>query len=171
MIWRILANLTRRRARFEASAPSPVIVMTKACIDQVSRQIAPSTERGHESIVYLLGLTDGNTALAVSSVAPVTIATPTSVDVEAPELGKVIRRATLSDLQVVGQLHTHPGKAYHSQGDLKGMRIRHPGYFSIVAPAYGVRLPSLDDTHSLIWQEDGFRDVTQPVRLLDEEST
>ena len=162
-IWRALGQ----RAHFEQVAPSPVIIMTESCIEQVSLQFAPSTGRGLESIVYLLGLTNGHSTLAVASVAPPSIATPTSVDVEAHELGKVIRSAADSDMQVVGQIHTHPNGAFHSQGDLHGMRIRHPGYFSIVVPEYGAYLPSLDNAHALMWSNDGFRDVARPVTLLE----
>ncbi len=145
--------------------------MMNPCIDRVCRQIAPSTKQGLESIVYFLGLTTGDSTLAVDSIAPVSIATPTSVDVEAHELGKVIRIAADSDLQVVGQLHTHPDKAYHSQGDLRGMRIRHPGYFSIVVQEYGARLPSLENAHVLMWGDAGFRDVKRPVTLLEKVSS
>ena len=65
-------------------------------------------------------------------------------------------------LQVVGQLHTHPGEAHHSAGDLEGMRIRYPGYFSIVVPDYGSQLPSFKHAHILMWTPDGFR-AGQPV--------
>ena len=108
--------------------------MTAQCRDQLTEQLLRSVRKGHEGIVYFIGLTTGCTTLALSASAPEVAATPGSVDVSAAELGKVIRFANMSELQVVGQLHTHPGGAYHSDGDLAGMRIRYPGYCSIVVP-------------------------------------
>lgn len=167
MIRRFWSALTGRRVHVEHLAPSCSIVITDSCINQVRGQISPSFEQGHESIVYFLGLTTGHSTLAIASISPASFATPGSVDVEARELGKVIRSAAVSDLQVVGQLHTHPHAAYHSGGDLQGMRIRHPGYFSIVVPDYGVHLPSLQQAHVLMWTDDGFQEVAQPVRLFE----
>ena len=141
--------------------------MTVPCINQATGQVSPSFEQGRESIVYFLGLTTGHSTLAIASISPASIATPGSVDVEARELGKVIQSAAVSDLQVVGQLHTHPHAAYHSGGDLQGMRIRHPGYFSIVVPDYGAHLPSLQQAHVLMWTDDDFQEVAQPVRLFE----
>ena len=44
----------------------------------------------------------------------------------------------------MGQVHTHPRLAYHSDGDEEGARIAYTGYVSIVLPDYGRRLPNLD---------------------------
>jgi proteasome lid subunit RPN8/RPN11 len=59
-------------------------------------------------------------------------------------MARIVRSAANNGLQVVGQLHTHPGEAYHSDGDEYGARIAYSGYVSIVVPAYGRRLPALD---------------------------
>ena len=167
MIRRVWSALTGRRVHVEHLAPSCTIVLTVPCIDQVRGQVSPSLDQGHESIVYFLGLTTGHSTLAIASILPASIATPGSVDVEARELGKVIESAAVSDLQVVGHLHTHPHEAYHSGGDLRGMQIRHPGYFSIVVPDYGAHLPSLQRAHVLMWTDDGFQEVARPVRLFE----
>jgi proteasome lid subunit RPN8/RPN11 len=55
------------------------------------------------------------------------------------------------ELQVVGQIHSHPQDAYHSDGDVEGARIRYPGYVSIVLPNYGGLLPSLRGAAVYIW--------------------
>lgn len=143
--------------------PSFTIVMTAQCRDQLTAQLRESVQKGHEGIVYFVGMTTGFTTLALSSMSPKVSATPGSVDVSALELGKVSRFASLSGLQVVGQLHTHPRGAFHSDGDLTGMKIRHPGYCSIVVPNYGAQLPSLQDAHILMWTREGFREVEQSI--------
>ena len=141
--------------------------MTTQCRNQLTEQLRGSFRRGHEGIVYFVGLTTGSTTLALSSMAPESDATAGSVDVSAVELGKVIRFAAMAELQVVGQLHTHPYGARHSDGDLTGMKIRHPGYFSIVVPNYGAELPSLGDAHILMWTPEGFQEVERPVTFFD----
>lgn len=141
--------------------------MTTQCRDQLPKQLRGSVRRGHEGIVYFVGLTTGSTTLALSSMAPKADATAGSVDVSAVELGKVIRLAALAELQVVGQLHTHPCGAYHSAGDLTGMKIRYPGYFSIVVPNYGAELPSLRDAQTLMWTPEGFLELEKPITFFD----
>ena len=143
------------------------VVMTTQCRDQLTEQLHGSAQQGHEGIVYFVGLTTGSTTLAMTAITPEVSATSGSVDVSAPELGKIIRFAALSGLQVVGQLHTHPCGAYHSDGDLEGMRIRYPGYCSIVVPNYGAQLPSFRDAHTLMWTQEGFREVKQPLQFFD----
>ena len=162
--WTALARPFRRTPQ---PLPSFTVVMTTQCRDQLTEQLRGSVQQGHEGIVYFVGLTTESTTLALSAMIPKVSATPGSVDVSAPELGKVIRFAALSGLQVVGQLHTHPCGAYHSDGDLEGMRIRYPGYCSIVVPNYGAQLPSFQGAHTLMWTGEGFREVEQPIKLFD----
>ncbi len=134
----------------------------------MARALVDSLEKGHEGIVYFVGLTTGTTTLAVYGISPDSVTTPHSVDVDAPDLGKVIRSAAMAGLQVVGQLHTHPRTAYHSPGDLEGMRIRYPGYFSTVVGDYGSQLPSLEQAHTLMWTDEGYREIEGPIRLFEE---
>ena len=47
------------------------------------------------------------------------------------------------------------------------MKIRHPGYFSIVVPDYGAELPSFGDAHILMWTPEGFQEVKKPITLFD----
>ena len=161
------AVMVRRRKHRTLRLPCQII-MTPQCGDQIADELRTSMLRHDEGIVYFVGLTTGTTTLALCATGPDTIATPTSVDVDATAIGNIIRAAATAGLQVVGQLHTHPRDAYHSAGDLVGMRIRHPGYFSIVVPEYGGRLPSFDAAHSLMWTNEGFRQVDQPISFFDE---
>ena len=167
MIGRLWTALERPFRRTPQPPPRYAVVMTIQCRDQLTEKLRGGIRRGHEGIVYFVGLTTGSTSLALSAVAPEADATAGSVDVSAVELGKVIRVAAMAELQVVGQLHTHPFGAHHSDGDLAGMRIRHPGYFSIVVPNYGVELPSFGDAHTLMWTRKGFLEVEKPITFID----
>ena len=167
MLRKFCAALTRPFRRSSQPLPSFTVVMTTQCRDQLTEQLRGSVQQGHEGMVYFVGLTTESTTLALSAMIPKVSATPGSVDVSPLELGKVIRFAALSGLQVVGQLHTHPCGAYHSDGDLAGMRIRYPGYCSIVVPNYGAQLPSFQDAHTLMWTPKGFREVEEPISFFD----
>ena len=141
--------------------------MTTDCRGRLTEELHRSACDGREGIVYLVGLTTGTATLALAAACPKAVSTPTSVDVDARELGKIIREAATAGLQFVGQVHSHPGDAYHSGGDFTGMRIRHPGYFSIVVPEYGARLPSFEGGHALMWTPEGFREIDEPIRIFD----
>ena len=167
MIGRLWSAILRLRR----PTPQPIlrftVVMTAQCRDRIPKELRESIRRRHEGIVYFVGLTTGTTTLALSVTLPKATTTPGSVDVSALEVGKVVRATAMAGLQVVGQLHTHPGDAYHSEGDLTGMQIRYPGYFSIVVPEYGAHLPSFQQAHILMWTAGGFKDVDQPIKMLD----
>ena len=108
----VLRRLWSAFGRARRSPRSPrrrlTVVLSTQCLDQLALLLRDSLERGHEGIVYFVGLTTGTTTLALSAMRPQAAATPESVDVAALELGKIIREAALAGLQVVGQLHTHP---------------------------------------------------------------
>lgn len=159
-IGRLLHIARFRRTRFR-------VRMTTHCRNQTAQHLRTSAQLGLEGIVYFVGLTNGRTTTALYAMLPEVHSTPRSVDVSAPQIGKIIRSASDAGLQVVGQLHTHPADAYHSNGDLMGMHIRHPGYFSVVLPDYGTRLPSFKESHTLMWTGDRFHEVGVPIELVD----
>lgn len=139
--------------------PASKLLLTRACLDAVRTGLAPETERGHEGIVYLLGRTDGTVTLAVAVFRPQARTTPGSFDVPAAAMAACVTAASNLDLQVVGQVHTHPGHAYHSSGDVEGARIRYAGYVSVVIPDYGRRLPGLPGLAAYIWQDSTWREL------------
>ena len=136
-MWRRLLGLVRREPAFKPGPPAaPRLVLTEACVAGLRPCLEPEIRKGHEGIGYLLGLSDGTTTLAVSVVRPKATTTPGSVTVDSPSVARVVRLAVDRDLQLVGQVHTHPGRAYHSDGDEAGARIAYSGYVSIVLPDY-----------------------------------
>lgn len=94
-----------------------------------------------EAATYFLGQTDGVNSVALACVQVRYESTRGSFHVSAAEMRRVVETARTTDLQVVGQMHTHPRKAYHSDGDEEGAQIKHNGFVSIVAPDYGRFLP------------------------------
>jgi proteasome lid subunit RPN8/RPN11 len=70
-------------------------------------------------------------------------------------MAQVMGLALDLDLQVVAQVHTHPVDAFHSDGDEDGANIRYPGFYSIVLPDYGARLPSFARSAVYLCDERG----------------
>jgi proteasome lid subunit RPN8/RPN11 len=132
-----------KKLRTEA-LPAPRLILTQGCVIALRSCLEPEIRKGHEGISYLAGRSDGTTSLAVACMRPEAITTPGSFNVTAPSMARIVRTAVCQGLQVVGQVHTHPRLAYHSDGDEEGARIAYTGYVSIVLPDYGRRLPNLD---------------------------
>jgi proteasome lid subunit RPN8/RPN11 len=122
--------------------------------------LAPEVRRGHEGIVYVLGRTDGFVTLAVAVFRPQARTTPGSFYVSADAMAPCVTAASSLNLQVVGQIHSHPGQAYHSGGDVEGARIRYMGYASIVVPNYGRSLPDLNGVTAYMWRTGEWRLLT-----------
>ena len=166
MIKRV-GNLFRRWRTTPATLPQRhTVVLTEHCLQEITQGMESNVQRRHEGIAYLIGLTTGTTTLAASARFPDAATTRGSFDVGNEEMAKVVGAAAGSNLQVVGQIHTHPMDAFHSNGDLEGMRIKYPGYFSLVLPKYGNLLPSLQDSHTLMWNGNEFQEVGGQVKIL-----
>jgi hypothetical protein len=143
---RALREYFRRRrchGRIIDTPPVPVVILTESCQRAIARCLDESRTRKHEGVCLLLGTTDGTTAICVATVRPEAQTTYGSFRISALEMARVVNIATELRLQIVGQVHTHPKGARHSEGDEDGANIRYVGFVSIVVPDYGVSLPDL----------------------------
>lgn len=132
--------------------PSPRLVISQSCIEGLGQCLAPETSKSHEGIAYLLGQSDGTTTLAMAAIRPLAQTTFGSFMVDSLAMSRIVRAAADRGLQIVGQVHTHPGEAYHSEGDDDGARIAFTGYVSIVLPNYGRQLPLLTGVAAYFFQ-------------------
>jgi proteasome lid subunit RPN8/RPN11 len=79
----------------------------------------------------------------------------------------VVRKANDAGLQVIGQIHTHPRQAYHSDGDEDGAGIAYDGYVSIVFLNYGRQLPSLSGAAIYFYRNEAFSELPgKAVKLI-----
>ena len=143
--WLTKRLLRPKPARRPIIMPNPRrVVFAAACLDSLKGSLSPKIRQRHEGIVYFLGHTDGRTTLIAAICVPKATTTEGSFYVSEMAMRPVVEAANAAGLQVVGQLHTHPRDAYHSEGDEAGALIRHNGFTSIVIPNYGTWLPNLD---------------------------
>jgi proteasome lid subunit RPN8/RPN11 len=149
-----LKRVLGRKQESPPIAPQPAkLLVTADALDGLMTALVRSQRQRHEGIAYLLGRTDGAVTLAVAVFAPHARTTAGSFHVSPRAMVSCLQAAARFELQVVGQVHTHPGHAYHSGGDVEGAKIRYPGYASLVLPEYGRHLPSLGGAAAYLWQK------------------
>ncbi len=152
MLERIKKLFFRKRV-FKPGPPEPPrLILAQSSVTALRSCMKPEIRKKHESIAYLLGQTNSTTTLVVSVIRPQAQTTPGSFKVESVAMIRIMRAAVRLGLQVVGQIHTHPRKAFHSEGDEEGARIAYSGYASIVLPDYGRRLPSFKGAVAYMFQ-------------------
>ena len=165
-MWKLIPRLFRRQPVFR---PGPVelprLILTEPSVLALQSCMDLEIKEGKEGIAYLLGQSDGTTTLVVSVIRPRSQTTQDSFSVSSPAMAQAVRTTVSFGLQVVGQAHTHPGEAYHSEGDENGARIAYSGYVSVVFPNYGRHLPALDGAAAYSFQPcSGFVPI-EPDRI------
>ncbi|MBI5103311.1 MAG: Mov34/MPN/PAD-1 family protein [Nitrospirae bacterium] len=154
----IFERLLRRKPnKNTAASRNTRLILGESVIKALQDCLSKEIHQKNEGVAYLFGQSDDVTTLAVSAYKPEAETTPGSFFVSAPSMAKVVRAASNLGLQVVGQVHTHPGHAFHSNGDNAGARIAYSGFVSIVLPSYGRHLPSLNGAaFYMYYAERGF---------------
>ena len=94
--------------------------------------------------------------IVLGAIRPDAATTRGSFDISSAAAARVVRKINDAGLQLVGQAHSHPGGAYHSEGDEIGARIAYTGFVSIVVPDYGRRLPAIDGWAGYFYSEGRF---------------
>jgi proteasome lid subunit RPN8/RPN11 len=131
------------------------IIITTGCLGAIKQCLAYDIRRKHEGIAYLIGQITEDRTIAVAAICPKASTTCGSFSVSSRDMAHLIRIANKLNLQVVGQVHSHPRDAFHSGGDEDGANIAYRWYVSVVLPQYGRKLPSLDGAAFFLFSEKG----------------
>jgi proteasome lid subunit RPN8/RPN11 len=136
-------------------------------VNAIEKCLKDNIRRRHEGICYLYGVIGEKVSLAVSAIKPESETTSGSFFVSAKSMARVVREAANDKLQVVGQVHTHPRLAFHSDGDDKGAHTAYDGYISIVLPNYGKELPSFNGAAFFVYVKGhGFIEVSSSKAII-----
>jgi len=144
MTFKWLSRLLSRqpRYRFAEHVDTPSISFARSAYDGLLECLAPARGARHEGVALLLGRADGTNVSVLQGVRPKARTGAGHFAIEARAMARVVALAMELDLQIVGQVHTHPQEAFHSVGDEEGANIRYEGFISIVIPHYGDHLPA-----------------------------
>jgi proteasome lid subunit RPN8/RPN11 len=147
--YRVLTEPAAHRVLFAETFP----YVLRKCIE-------PEITHKHEGLAYLFGQTDGKTTIILGVARAEAYTTPGSFEVSAVAMARVVRKINDAGLQLIGQAHSHPGQAFHSDGDDAGARIAYQGFVSIVVPDYGQHLPAMNGWAVYFFREGHFAQLT-----------
>ena len=93
--------------------------------------------RGLEAHALWAGTLSEGTFAVTRAVFPRQVCSPVSYRVPEAEVFRVNRLLNRRGLVAMCQIHTHPGRAFHSCIDNEGSALVLPGSLSVVVPYYG----------------------------------
>lgn len=116
----------------------PRLILTSEVVSQLAKLLPKFVSgQGHENVAYLGGHDLGDLRFACSVIMPKAKTAPRYYDTDIASHAEVILALSDLDVEVVGQVHTHPGSAvYHSDGDDDLAFVKGEGFWSIVVPHY-----------------------------------
>jgi hypothetical protein len=162
--------IRRKPAAFEFidNADEPRLVLARSCFDGLLEALAPANHRRHEGVALLLGKIHEGIGVAAHAVRPNAVTTGGSFSIPGREMARVVGVCTRLGLDIIGQVHTHPLEAFHSEGDEEGANIRYDGYFSLVIPEYGRFMPSFQGSTLYVFSANqGWRLLDSPPSVVD----
>jgi proteasome lid subunit RPN8/RPN11 len=125
---------------------------------EVLRRRGPDL-REHEGVAYWAGKRIGPDSIVTTCVAPATATTHGSFHTTSEANARVIMYLAKVDLELVAQVHSHPGVfVNHSPGDDERALMPYVGFYSIVVPNYAEQgMCPLARCGVHIFDKNGFR--------------
>lgn len=120
--------------------PAGVVIVPEPILEETSRLLLTfrDTISQHEGIVYWAGIARWNATVVTSVIVPQAETTHGSYATSAAANARVVRAANAGSLQILAQVHGHPGDwVGHSRGDDAGAFMPYDGFYSLVVPFYG----------------------------------
>jgi len=165
----------RRKTNGEPDARYRVWIL-RAVVERTLDVLRASgtVEEAHEGIVYWAGRRLGPEAIVTTCIVPMATTTFGSFRTSSETNAKVVMYLATAGLELLGQVHSHPGKSCdHSEGDDELALMPYEGFVSIVVPHYarcGMEPLSRCGIH--VFETRGFRRLTpqeirRSVRIVD----
>jgi proteasome lid subunit RPN8/RPN11 len=111
--------------------PLSVVADTLAALQESGRQ-------GCEGIVIWLGRHRDDDVEVIETHHPIHEARTDMFHIPPAGMRKLQERLRESRMFVAAQVHSHPGKAFHSEADDRWAIVRHVGALSLVLPKFGL---------------------------------
>ena len=111
-------------------------VVASAILEESARILRTLSDKVRESVLLWTGMEQDRKAHVGNIIVPEQSASRIHFDVPLDERLKIIRQLAESHEKLLAQLHTHPGRAFHSPRDDRLALPRHRGAISIVVPRF-----------------------------------
>jgi len=134
-----LVSIVALKGRPEPTGPTAVYV-PQAVARETARLISSygTGRKRHEGIAYWAGVATGSAWVITTVLAPEAVTTAGSYKTTAPDNAQVVGEVNRLRLQILAQIHGHPGDwVDHSLGDDEGAFMPYEGFYSLVLPRYG----------------------------------
>ncbi len=160
-MWRWL-----KRAKPEPRRAAPPIWLSGQLLERTAEVLRQSGQGGqaHEGVVYWAGRRAGDEYFITTCIAPAARTTYGSFDTSSRTNAKVIIYLADVGLELLGQVHSHPGASVaHSAGDDERALMPYEGFLSVVVPHYarrGMRPLTICGIH--IFEDSRFRRLQEP---------
>lgn len=114
------------------------LYLTEDFIAQANHYLPKEVQgQGHENVVYIGGKIVGNQRFGFVLVAPSADTGPRWYNTTPKSHWSVVMETTQHDIEIIGQIHTHPGAIVsHSLGDDELAFTKGEGFWSLVVPNY-----------------------------------
>ena len=149
-------------------------VVPKRIIAESAEVLRSLSNRRRESVVLWMGTYCDEDALVKRLVVPYQHASARHFDVPLHERLRIARQLASCGEKLLAQLHTHPGKAYHSPIDDRLALPRHTGALSIVVADFAATWDGNMEEVSVnrhlgggVWEELGDRKFACYLRCAD----
>ncbi len=144
----------------------PAIWVSTGLLDRTADVLRASGDghEAHEGVAYWAGHRAGGETFVTTCIAPFAVTTWGSFDTSVHTNAKVVMYLASAGLELIGQVHSHPGKAVdHSEGDDARALMPYEGFLSIIAPHYarrGMRPIAICGVH--VFENSRFRRLGTP---------
>lgn len=115
---------------------TPAVRLPRGVFEKTIAGLREFGKRGLERHALWVGREEGGTFAVKEVVFPEQQNTGFSYEVSDEEMFRVCRDAGRQGMAVMCQVHTHPGRAFHSPIDSEGSALALPGSLSVVVPDY-----------------------------------
>jgi hypothetical protein len=116
----------------------PQVIIQQEVVDSTDRAL--QRHRNSEALVYWAGRSSPQLWAITTGIEPETALTEGSFRTSAAANAKVIGFLAARSLELLAQVHSHPGPLVdHSLGDERGALMPYESFLSIVVPNYGRR--------------------------------
>lgn len=141
------------------------IILPKTNAEKAYSFMKKAGQEGVEGVCLFVGRLNGNVFEITDTIIPEQTAMKIKAgllySVDGDELHRINVWLSENNLRLIGQIHSHPNRAYHSETDDAYPIVATLGGISIVVPDFAMRAMDIDDWAIYrLYEKDGWIELT-----------